>query len=233
MTSGSSCGEAFAGAHRVRLDPSRPLVVIAPHPDDEVIGFGGALFDHVVAGGRAVIVSITDGERYDAAATDSERQLAGARRRREQLAGLAVLGIGPESVVRLGIPDGFVAEHLEKVADLLQRLLASLRTRQEPLVVVPWRQDRHPDHEATTHAALLGAPELLEVPIWSWHRRDELEPTWQELFIVPISVAAQRAKRAALRRHHSQLVALPNGRPPILSARFLEDFDRTAEVLVA
>ena len=41
------------------------VVVVAPHPDDEVLGAGGALASLAVRGARLLLVAVTDGEASD------------------------------------------------------------------------------------------------------------------------------------------------------------------------
>jgi LmbE family N-acetylglucosaminyl deacetylase len=38
------------------------VVVFSPHPDDELIGCGGTLIDHVKKGDNVIVVYITSGE---------------------------------------------------------------------------------------------------------------------------------------------------------------------------
>jgi LmbE family N-acetylglucosaminyl deacetylase len=218
------------GARARRLDPDRLLIVVAPHPDDEVIGFGGALRDHVAAGGRALVVALTDGGAFDNRASPSERRASERRRRDEQVAALATLGLPARQIVRGGFPDGELAAWSTELRTFLRELVADVSMGESALVVSPWRHDGHPDHEATATAVLtLVGVESWEVPIWSWHTGTAHR--WTD-FVLPISPAARRAKRAALRCHVSQLATLPAGRPAILSRRFLDDFDRPVEVVV-
>ncbi len=212
------------------IDPRRLLIVVAPHPDDEVIGFGAAIYDHVVAGGRTLVVAVSDGGAFDDRATQAERSVSAARRQEEQIAALAVLGVHQSAVVRVGLPDGAIAGMSGALVSFLCGLLIRVAKGEEPIVVVPWRHDGHPDHEATAAAVLaLEGTEAWEVPIWSWRRRHEAD--WTEIEL-PISEAARAAKRAAIRCHRSQLTALPGGRPPVLSRSFVEDFDRPVEIVV-
>jgi LmbE family N-acetylglucosaminyl deacetylase len=226
-------GPLLDSASLVELDPRKPLVVVAPHPDDEVIGFGGAMFDHASAGGLVIVVAVTDGETFDPLASSAQRAASAAIRRDEQASALGVLGISTENLHRFGLPDGEVESRIDQLVAALGDLLSSLLGQVDPLIVAPWRADRHPDHDATNRAVrcALGDRKFLEMPIWSWRARREGPPGWSGLRVCPISGGARSAKRAALRCHHSQLVPLADGRPPILSDEFVADFDRPFEIL--
>src|SRR5208282_2448551 len=41
---------------------SEALLILAPHPDDEVVGPGGTVRRHVLAGAAAAVVVLTDGK---------------------------------------------------------------------------------------------------------------------------------------------------------------------------
>src|SRR5262249_19026582 len=43
--------------------PDKSIVVLAPHMDDEVLGCGGILRGHVLAGAHVTVVYMTDGRR--------------------------------------------------------------------------------------------------------------------------------------------------------------------------
>src|SRR5690606_7604355 len=88
-------------------------------------------------------------------------------RPREVAQALNVLGVRAQ-VQRLGIPDGGVEARSAA-------LKATLRTLLQPgdLVLAPWEQDGHPDHDAVGRAALAAAAQpgmrLLRYPVWAWH----------------------------------------------------------------
>ncbi|HVA44313.1 MAG TPA: PIG-L family deacetylase, partial [Acidimicrobiales bacterium] len=44
------------------LPPGRRVMVVAPHPDDELVGAGGTIAKHVAAGHLVHIVMATSGE---------------------------------------------------------------------------------------------------------------------------------------------------------------------------
>lgn len=78
----------------------RPLWVLAPHPDDEVL-FGAEPIARALGAGRAVwVVLATHGD------LGCERD--GWRRQRETVAAMAVLGLPEDRIRFLGYPDGFL-----------------------------------------------------------------------------------------------------------------------------
>lgn len=91
------------------------LVVIAPHPDDEVLGAGGLMSQYVERGAAVDVILVTNGdgfvqdaERYYLALEVSSAEYInlGYRRMREAVDALAILGVGAEHVHFLGFPDG-------------------------------------------------------------------------------------------------------------------------------
>jgi len=143
------------------------LVVVAPHPDDEVLGAGGLMTAAHRLGSEVTVVAVTDGEASHPGTAWTGARLA-ARRRDESRDALGHLGLDGVEVVRCSIPDGAVVIHEQRLAGLLRELLD-----RDTCVATTWRGDGHPDHEATgrataTAAAATGAT-LLEHPVWAWH----------------------------------------------------------------
>jgi LmbE family N-acetylglucosaminyl deacetylase len=215
--------------------PRTHLIVVAPHPDDETIGLGGTIHDHVRHGGTVEIVAVTDGEAADDEACESARAALANRRDCERERALHLLGAGHAEVLRLRLPDREVALHERSLADDLARRFAGRRRELgDCLVAVTWREDPHTDHRASARAAIVAARtsgvRLVEVPIWARYRGMSL-PAHRAAYRA-ISPGGQRAKRAALQAFTSQTEPLPRGRGAILPPDFLPLFDQTHEVVL-
>ena len=118
-------------------------VIIAAHPDDEIIG-AGILLSRLPC---ADVLHVTDGAPRDFA----DWSEYAARRRHEATAALALLGRESLSVQCLGIPD---PEAILEIVNLAQQL-ADLLTNYDFIVTHAY-EGGHPDHDATAlsvHAA--------------------------------------------------------------------------------
>lgn len=172
------------------------MVVVAPHPDDEVYGCGGSLLRHVNVGDRVVVVIVTDGGRSRAAGLSPAEAPLVRRREAEE----AVWELGAE-LRWLGLPEG------EWTPGDLTSLLGQVLEEDRPdLVYAPSRVDFHPEHlrvaarlsEALRHASRLASGPRIRV----YAVQVPLTPLLANL-VTPL--AGQEARwRAALDRHRSQ-----------------------------
>jgi len=99
----------------IAVDAATRLLIIAPHPDDEVLAAGG-LIQHVRAVNGAVrVVYFTSGEGYPegvraeegvARPTVADYRAYGQRREREARGAMRELGVTQESLTFLGFPNG-------------------------------------------------------------------------------------------------------------------------------
>ncbi len=129
-----------------------PVLALAAHPDDEVIGAGAMLAHHRANGHAVTVVHATDGAQGD---PDGASGDIIATRRREGAEALLRLGIGePE---RWDLPDGALPERLE---DLEQKVRAVIRRVQPKTLYSFWFGEAHRDHRAIAFAAMRAADEL-------------------------------------------------------------------------
>jgi LmbE family N-acetylglucosaminyl deacetylase len=202
-----------------------PLVVVAPHPDDETLGAGGLIHTWAALHGLpVVIVSVTDGE----AACPEVPSLAAIRRFELEAARseLAATGI---DIVRLQIPDGTVNQHRKRLAQALGRITPDRAT-----LVAPFERDGHPDHDVVGEVARQVAEArdlvLAQYPIWAWHQATPVVFSGCEIGRFALSPTAQAAKQRAIRRFRSQLRDRSGG--PIVPPHVLEYFARPYEMFV-
>ncbi|RZI56997.1 MAG: PIG-L family deacetylase [Rubrivivax sp.] len=233
------------------VPPGSRVVVVAPHPDDEVLGCGG-LLSLLAARGRAgssgtstratsiaptnassnassvAVIGVTDGDASHPGSLTWAPQFLAAQRRLERLRGLRHLG-WRVAVQGLGIPDGRVSRY---EAQLVDALAAQLRP--DDVVITTWRRDGHPDHEATGRACAqatrrVGAA-LLEMPVWTWHwaQPGDAAVPWDRLRQLHLSGRALEDKWLALSEHQTQLQ--PDGeQPAVLFPQAVDRLLRSSE----
>jgi LmbE family N-acetylglucosaminyl deacetylase len=220
-------------AWRARLDgveawqpPLMPTLVVSPHPDDETLGAGGLISWLRARGVPVTVVAVTDGERAYEGVTG-----LGPVREREQTAALVRLGVHPERVLRLRLPDSDVTAHEQRLRECLAEVVRPL-VAEGLHVIAPWRGDFHPDHEACGRAAEAVAAEtgarLTSYFFWTWHRGTTETVSGLPLVRFRLGEDERFAKHEALRCHRSQL-SRPDGEP-ILPDYLLEPAYRPYEV---
>jgi bacillithiol biosynthesis deacetylase BshB1 len=112
------------------------LLVFGPHPDDLEIGLGGAIAKHVALGHSVGLCDLTRGElgtngTPEERVTEAEaaREVLGARWRQN-----------------LALPDGGIGDD----ASHMRAIVALIRRAKPKTIAVPYRRDRHPDHESAS-----------------------------------------------------------------------------------
>jgi len=131
------------GGATVGPPAARAIAVLAPHPDDESLGCGGAIALASAAGAAVTVVFATDGDNLLVA--DEGANLA-ARRRNQAKAACLALGAQPAF---LGFRDGALSGDVDGLAAALSTKLAEIRP---DLVLLPWFGDRNDDHRALNDA---------------------------------------------------------------------------------
>lgn len=93
--------------------PTR-IIIVSPHPDDDILGVGGTMAQAAAAGASVLVVYLTSGDANKAARRvitmnpfhfPAEYRALGSRRQKEAVLALRRLGIPPENAVFLNYPD--------------------------------------------------------------------------------------------------------------------------------
>jgi LmbE family N-acetylglucosaminyl deacetylase len=201
-------------------------VIVAAHPDDEILGVGGTISMLAAAGARLRLVSITDGEASHPGITDPSG--LAQRRAAETAQALQVLGAQRTEVVRLRLPDTGLAARQDQITDRLADLIAGF-----DVCLAPWVRDVHADHVAAGRAARRVSERTLGYPVWMWHWAvpgDSRVP-WHRALRIPVPASAAIRKRAAIACFTSQLERRGGGLAPVLPAQTVAHFTRDMEVL--
>jgi len=212
------------------VQPGSRVVVVAPHPDDEILAIGATLAALSQRGHAILVVAVTDGEGSHPGSAHWTSDALRSIRPRETEAALRQLGVVAD-IVRLGLPDGGVARHEKELAQLLP--LGSTDT-----VFVPWRHDGHADHEACARAALAACRTVgarcIEFPVWALVPSHPAHARLAGRVMQRIDVAPEfvQAKCHAMAAFASQVH--PDGAtPPVLTVQALDTWKEDGEWLFA
>lgn len=199
-----------------------PVLVIAPHPDDETLGCGGLIAALVSRKVAVHTIFVTDGSSSHRHSLLWPPARLAKQRQAEAAAALEALGAGEQPRTFLGLKDASMPERGNACYEAALSTVLNILTNLRPsLVLEPWRRDPHCDHRdawSLVQDALERAnqdPERLEYTIWL----DELGAP--EDFPAPGEVETVRfdnpgmvqIKRRAIAAHQSQLGGLIHDDP--------------------
>lgn len=170
------------------------VLVFAPHPDDAELGSGGAIVKAVTMGLKVGIIDFTAGELGT----------LGNKKIRLEEAQTAKEILGVEFRENLELPDGSLSFENQKEITFL--VANKIRQYQPKIILAPYWEDRHPDHNAcskiatqATHFAKLEKVILKH----SKHKIEriiyyELNGQFKPTFIMDVSDSFEKKKKAIM-----------------------------------
>jgi LmbE family N-acetylglucosaminyl deacetylase len=217
-------GELLDSAHSFPFRPLRekledqPFIVVAPHPDDESLACGGLLAEACRHGlrGKVIIVSDGVGSHPNSKAHPPDR-LRSLRQEEATRAG-AELGLKPEDMLFLGLPDRFVPSEGEEAERAIRAIADCAREIGARSLFVSWRHDPHCDHEASYQIARavhrrLRELRLFEYVVWGHTLPPSTEVDPVGGFRVQFYQETLAKKRRAIAAHRSQTTNLIDDDP--------------------
>jgi bacillithiol biosynthesis deacetylase BshB1 len=191
------------------------VLAFGPHPDDVEIFCGGVMIVLADLGYRTGVVDLTRGELASKGTVDE----------RAHEAELAAKVMGLALRENLGLPDGFIdptpnSPHLAIVVEAIRR-------HRPELVLIPWIEERHPDHVAAasllTRAVFMAGLRKFAAPggaapfsprqTLHYEMRHRMRPS----FIVDTSRAWDRKARA-IACHASQITRKDQAAATLISS---------------
>lgn len=215
-------------------EPTGEVVVVSAHPDDEILALGGLLQRLSELDTQVRFVVATDGEAsHPGSPTCSPAALA-TRRGRELVNAFETVGLGAAEVVRLRLPDSGLEGCEGDLASLLRPLVAGAG-----VVLCPWEQDAHPDHDAVGRAVRSvtspGAG-VWEYPVWAWHwaSPDDTVLPWARARRFRLDANRRAVKDRAIEAFVSQVCPLSDhpADAAVLPAQVLAHFRRDVEIVL-
>lgn len=128
--------------------PQGEVLILAPHPDDEVFGCGGAIMQHIAQNQVVYVAILTDGQAAMPYQHQTYRESFVSQRQQESLQAAKILGYGQP--IFFDISD----RTLCRSESLLNKLIDLMMSKQIQYVYAPSFFEIHPDHIALAHIAI-------------------------------------------------------------------------------
>jgi LmbE family N-acetylglucosaminyl deacetylase len=188
------------------------VLVVSPHPDDEVLGVGGTIARLASEGNNLTVAIVTEGWEPLFAASQIEQVRLEARAANE------VLGV--RSLRFMNLP---VTKLNEIPKHQLNKEFEQLMSEEEPeLVFVPFRGDRQEDHRQVFDACMVALRPLVsrkylrQILCYETVSETHWSAAYIELFFEPqlwVDISNHLStKLEAMRRYKSQLRQEPDAR---------------------
>ena len=144
------------------------ILILAPHPDDEVVGFSGLIGRRRAKGGMVAVLNLTDGIPPAEVMWPWERAKRAkrvSRRRAEAMEAARVLGI--VSAGFLDIPSRRLKDNLSVAASAMEVAICNFEINE---LWVPAYEGGHQDHDSASFLASKFAERVrvLEAPLYSF-----------------------------------------------------------------
>lgn len=187
------------------------VLVLAPHPDDDVFGCGG-LLAHLIEHKAKVKVLYFCGGALGNSEGDRDLELV-AQREIEAVNGLHELGGGEVNFFRCD------DNKLDQKKWLWEKIYEEMLVFKPDLVLLPDNNDWHPDHEAVYAASILAyrklhrhKPKMWTYFVWGLNRPS---------YLMPLDKKLENIKSAAMACHKSQLKVKPYNEAILASNQYL------------
>lgn len=149
-----------------------PVLILAPHPDDESLGSGGLIAGASAAGHPPFVLVLTDGTGSHPNSRSYPPPRLKALREQETRSAVAILGLASDRIGFLGLRDTAApidGAAFEAAVAAIHSTVASVGAT---TILAPWQHDPHCDHLAAHRMAVEVASRCrirhLAYPVWGW-----------------------------------------------------------------
>jgi LmbE family N-acetylglucosaminyl deacetylase len=185
-------GESCTRPSIITLQEKARILVIAPHPDDEILGCGGTIGKFIQNGSHIKTLFLTDGSHGN---NTIEQQFLVNLRKLEAKAGLKILGSDDLEFFN------FKDSELRATRETIRMMLSLIEDYHPEIIFLPFFLDNHPDHK---ESAVIAAHALnrYKVPVVCY-----CYEVWTALFPnVLIDITDMMDKKIrAIEAHESQV----------------------------
>lgn len=193
----------------------KKVLVLAPHPDDEVLGCGGTIYKLVKSGSEVFVAILTNASKTDSLKY-TEEKLINVRNEAKN----ACRFLGVKKVFFEDFPAPALDQYPGyKMAEAISNIIRSVEA---DTLYIPFRGDIHNDHKAVFDAAMVASRPVGNYTVKTIYAYETLSETeWAypfagEYFVPTVFESLDEesfnAKLEAMKYYKSQLRAFPNSR---------------------
>ena len=210
--------------HVDRFQPHQRVCIVAPHPDDEILGCAGLIQQLDANGCEVVIIAVTNGTASHPDSRLYTPEDLNQLRPAETRCALEKLQLQQQvQRIALALPDGQLFQLKEQFYEQLKHII-----QPDDVLISTFQHDGHPDHEVTGQVVnrLSQQQQLqhLQVLIWAWHWAKPNDPRipWHKLMRLDLSDEQLQRKQHAVQCFKSQIEAdHTTGQGPVVSSQAL------------
>lgn len=207
----------------------KKAIIVAPHPDDEVIGCGGLISRLVAEGNAPHIIVMTGGEgSHRGCCNVSGVEIKSARRMLTRDA-LSILGVPIENIHELNYPDGGISsEHPQ--TEKLKMLIDEIKPDS---VFVPHWGEGWPDHVKTAEIVKSIVPDgttIYEYCVWMWYYNVWRGLDWKNAAALRMTPEEHILKLRAMDAYTKPLAPCGNPWSGVLPPLFLKAHQANTEL---
>lgn len=176
------------------------LLVLAPHPDDEVFGCGGLMARALKEGKDVHVAVMSGGGGSHRGCCNADEQSITANRRRLTVNAAKALGLSSDRILFLNFKDGAICEDDK---ENMERLKEFVRQANPDNIFVPHRGEGWPDHLAARRIGLALAAQnttVWEYCVWMWYYRQK-SLDWTSARSLRLDKEEHSRKLAAIREY--------------------------------
>lgn len=218
------------------------IIVISPHPDDELLACGGTIAKKISNLYNVIVVYMTDGKntfynKYGRLNSPSPNELKQIRKNESKKA-LKILGIKDKNIIFLEYPDGYLKLYKN---DAEKKILKIFKTYRPSVIYYPSYKDFVDDHRETYHIIKKSIKKLdfkpIEYTYIIWRRFNVIGPTLSKIINyfnknkIEIDIKKyMNVKILALNEYKSQIFTIYKyQKEPILQKSFIKNFLKEKE----
>lgn len=144
-------------------------LILAPHPDDEIIGCGGLIIRLVEQGYMPTVIILSGGGKSHEGCCTMDEETLISERRWLTLRAADIVGLPYEHIYFLNFKDGSISEDDKANMEKLREIVSKINPR---MILVPHSGEGWSDHLATRRIGLAlvnSETEVWEYCVWMWY----------------------------------------------------------------